>query len=45
MADSIEQKVFTLQQEKQALVDALFNDKHMAFNSFNEEQMLTLLQS
>ena len=45
MADSIEQKVFTMQQQKQALVDALFNDKHMTFNSFNEEQMLALLQN
>jgi SNF2 family DNA or RNA helicase len=45
MADSIEQKVFTMQQQKQALVDALFNDKYMSFNSFNEEQMLALLQS
>ena len=45
MADSIEQKVFTMQQQKQALVDALFDDKHMTFNSFNEEQMLALLQN
>ena len=40
MANSIEQKVFKMQQHKQALVDALFTDKSMSFTQFDEEQML-----
>lgn len=44
MANSIEQKVFRMQQEKQALVDALFTDKSMSFTSFDESQMLSLIK-
>ncbi|MFY8325116.1 SNF2-related protein [Pseudoalteromonas sp. ZZD1] len=44
MANSIEQKVFKMQQEKQALVDALFTDKSMSFTSFDESQMLSLIK-
>ncbi|BBN83940.1 hypothetical protein PA25_39250 [Pseudoalteromonas sp. A25] len=44
MANSIEQKVFHMQKQKQALVDALFEDKAMNLNSFDEEQMLSLLR-
>ncbi|MCQ8878286.1 DEAD/DEAH box helicase [Pseudoalteromonas shioyasakiensis] len=44
MANSIEQKVFKMQQEKQALVDALFTDKSMSFTSFDETQMLSLIK-
>ncbi|CAH9062592.1 RNA polymerase-associated protein RapA [Pseudoalteromonas sp. CIP111854] len=44
MANSIEQKVFNMQQQKQALVDALFEDKAMNLSQFDEEQMLSLLR-
>lgn len=44
MANSIEQKVFKMQQEKQALVDALFTDKSMSFTKFDEKQMLSLIK-
>ncbi|WP_105169504.1 DEAD/DEAH box helicase [Pseudoalteromonas sp. T1lg23B] len=44
MANSIEQKVFNMQVQKQALVDALFEDKTMNLNKFDEEQMLSLLR-
>ncbi|MBD1584674.1 DEAD/DEAH box helicase [Pseudoalteromonas sp. S16_S37] len=44
MANSIEQKVFNMQKQKQALVDALFEDKGMNLNNFDEEQMLSLLR-
>lgn len=44
MNNSIEQKVFKMQQNKQALADVLFTDKVMNFNDFNEEQMLSLLK-
>jgi len=45
MSNSIEQKVFKMQQDKQALVDALFTDKSMSFTSFDEQQMLSLIKS
>ncbi|MBQ4833332.1 DEAD/DEAH box helicase [Pseudoalteromonas sp. MMG010] len=45
MSDSIEQKVFTMQKEKQALVDALFTEKSMTFTQFDEKQMLSLIKS
>lgn len=45
MNNSIEQKVFKMQQHKQALADILFTDKVMIFNEFNEEQMLSLLKN
>ncbi|WP_405630249.1 SNF2-related protein [Pseudoalteromonas sp. Ld20] len=45
MANSIEQKVFKMQQEKQALVDALFTDKSMSFTKLDEEQMLSLIKN
>lgn len=44
MANSIEQKVYKMQQEKQALVDALFTDKSMSFTRFDEQQMLSLIK-
>ena len=45
MANSIEQKVFKMQQHKQALVDALFTEKSMSFTKFDEQQMLSLIKS
>ena len=45
MANSIEQKVFKMQQHKQALVDALFTEKSMSFTKFDEEQMLSLIKN
>ena len=45
MANSIEQKVFQMQQDKQALVDALFTEKSMSFTQFDEQQMLSLIKS
>ncbi|WP_404343286.1 SNF2-related protein [Pseudoalteromonas mariniglutinosa] len=45
MANSIEQKVFQMQQHKQALVDALFTEKSMAFTQFDEQQMLSLIKN
>ena len=45
MNNSIEQKVFKMQQDKQALVDALFTDKSMSFTKFDEQQMLSLIKS
>ncbi|WP_217876857.1 DEAD/DEAH box helicase [Pseudoalteromonas shioyasakiensis] len=45
MANSIEQKVFKMQQHKQALVDALFTEKSMSFTQFDEEQMLALIKN
>lgn len=45
MSNSIEQKVFKMQQNKQALADILFTDKVMNFNDFNEKQMLSLLKT
>lgn len=45
MSNSIEQKVFKMQQDKQALVDALFTDKSMSFTQFNEQQMLSLIKN
>ena len=45
MANSVEQKVFKMQQHKQALVDALFTDKSMSFTQFDEEQMLALIKN
>jgi SNF2 family DNA or RNA helicase len=45
MANSIEQKVFRMQQQKQALVDALFADEGMNLGKFDEQQMLSMLQS
>lgn len=45
MADSIEQKVFQMQQDKQALVDALFTEKSLNFTQFDEQQMLALITS
>ena len=45
MANSIEQKVFKMQQHKQALVDALFTDKSMSFTQFDEVQMLALIKN
>ena len=45
MANSLEQKVFKMQQHKQALVDALFTEKSMSFTKFDEQQMLSLIKS
>ena len=45
MANSIEQKVFSMQQQKQALVDVLFADKSLNLGKFDEKQMLSMLQS
>jgi superfamily II DNA or RNA helicase len=45
MSNSIEQKVFKMQQDKQALVDALFTDKSMSFTKFDEQQMLSLIKN
>ncbi|KAF7764711.1 hypothetical protein PCIT_b0761 [Pseudoalteromonas citrea] len=45
MANSIEQKVFRMQQQKQALVDVLFADKSLNLGKFDEKQMLSMLQS
>ena len=45
MANSIEQKVFSMQQQKQALVDVLFADKSLNLGKFDEQQMLAMLQS
>ena len=45
MANSIEQKVFKMQQHKQALVDALFTEKSMSFTQFDEDQMLALIKN
>lgn len=44
MSNSIEQKVFKMQEDKQALVDALFTDKSMSFTKFDEQQMLSLIK-
>lgn len=44
MANSIEEKVFKMQQDKQALVDALFTEKSMSFTQFDEQQMLSLIK-
>ena len=45
MSNSIEQKVFKMQEDKQALVDALFTDKSMSFTKFDEQQMLSLIKN
>ncbi|MBB1387445.1 DEAD/DEAH box helicase [Pseudoalteromonas sp. SG45-5] len=45
MSNSIEQKVFKMQEDKQALVDALFTDKSMSFTQFDEQQMLSLIKN
>jgi len=45
MSHSIEQKVFKMQEDKQALVDALFTDKSMSFTQFDEQQMLSLIKN
>jgi superfamily II DNA or RNA helicase len=45
MSNSIEQKVYKMQQEKQALVDALFTEKSMSFTKFDEQQMLSLIKN
>ncbi|MDO6546343.1 DEAD/DEAH box helicase [Pseudoalteromonas carrageenovora] len=45
MSNSIEQKVFKMQQDKQALVDALFTEKSMSFTQFDEQQMLSLIKN
>ena len=45
ISGSVEQKVFNMQKQKQALIDALFDDKKMNFNNFDEEQMLAILKA
>ncbi|MBQ4860383.1 DEAD/DEAH box helicase [Pseudoalteromonas sp. MMG013] len=45
MANSIEQKVHSMQLQKQALVDALFEDKSLNLSQFDETQMLEMLKS
>ncbi|OCQ21518.1 DNA helicase [Pseudoalteromonas luteoviolacea] len=45
VANSIEQKVFQMQKDKQALVDALFADAGVNLSEFNEAQMLELIKS
>ncbi|KZN34086.1 DNA helicase [Pseudoalteromonas luteoviolacea S2607] len=45
VANSIEQKVFQMQKDKQALVDALFADTGVNLSEFNEAQMLELIKS
>ncbi|WP_440056372.1 DEAD/DEAH box helicase (plasmid) [Pseudoalteromonas sp. T1lg65] len=45
MANSIEEKVFKMQREKQALVDALFADTSVNLGQFDESQMLSLIKS
>ncbi|MFC3032571.1 SNF2-related protein [Pseudoalteromonas fenneropenaei] len=45
MNNSIEQKVYQMQRDKQALVDVIFEDKAMSLNKFDEQQMLALLKS
>ncbi|WMN62065.1 DEAD/DEAH box helicase (plasmid) [Pseudoalteromonas xiamenensis] len=44
MNNSIEQKVYQMQKDKQALVDALFEDKSVSLSKFDEKQMLELLK-
>lgn len=44
MNNSIEQKVYQMQKDKQALVDALFEDKNINLSKFDEKQMLELLK-
>ncbi|MCF6441220.1 DEAD/DEAH box helicase [Pseudoalteromonas luteoviolacea] len=45
VANSIEQKVYQMQKDKQALVDALFADTGVNLNEFNEAQMLELIKN
>ncbi|MCF2857817.1 DEAD/DEAH box helicase [Pseudoalteromonas sp. SMS1] len=45
VANSIEQKVFQMQKDKQALVDALFADAGVKLSEFNEAQMLELIKN
>ncbi|CCQ10564.1 putative protein with helicase domain [Pseudoalteromonas luteoviolacea B = ATCC 29581] len=45
MNNSIEQKVYQMQKDKQALVDALFEEKSISLSKFDERQMLELLKS
>ena len=45
MAGSIEEKIFKMQRDKQALVDALFADAGVKLNQFDESQMLALIKN
>ncbi|MEK0160453.1 DEAD/DEAH box helicase [Pseudoalteromonas piscicida] len=45
MANSIEEKVFKMQRDKQALVDALFAESGVNLGQFDESQMLALIKN
>ncbi|KNC68762.1 DEAD/DEAH box helicase [Pseudoalteromonas ardens] len=45
IANSIEQKVYQMQKDKQALVDALFADAGVNLTQFNEAQMLEMIKN